>query len=103
MYTPGKVLIGGKGPVRKVALGGDAAVAIQTMWKQPLKRDTLEQTVRRIAELESGQYRDGRAGTGRYRKGSAYRYGTSHRRQQRLAPDRYTQPYGAANPRGMRG
>ena len=52
MYTPGKVLIGGKGPVRKVALGGDAAVAIQTMWKQPLKKDTLEQTVRRIAELE---------------------------------------------------
>ena len=52
MYTSGKVLIGGKGPVRKVALGGDAAVAIQTMWKQPLKKDTLEQTVRRIAELE---------------------------------------------------
>jgi len=52
MYTAEKVRIGGKGPVRTLELGGDAPVALQTMWKQPLREDRLEETVRGIAELE---------------------------------------------------
>ena len=52
MYMADKVRIGGKGPVRRLMLGGDAPVAIQTMWKQPLRSDALEDTVRKIAELE---------------------------------------------------
>ena len=52
MYTAGKVLIGGKGGVRRLELGGDAPIAIQTMWKQPLREDTLQDTVRKITELE---------------------------------------------------
>ena len=52
MYTANKVRIGGKGPVRSLVLGGDAPVTIQTMWKQPLRSDELENTVRKIAELE---------------------------------------------------
>ena len=52
MYMADKVRIGGKGAVRRLMLGGDAPVAIQTMWKQPLRSDALEDTVRKIAELE---------------------------------------------------
>ena len=52
MYTAEKVLIGGKGGVRRLELGGDAPIAIQTMWKQPLREDTLQDTVRKITELE---------------------------------------------------
>ena len=52
MYTAEKVRIGGKGCVRSIELGGDASIAIQTMWKQPLCEDTLQETVRQIAELE---------------------------------------------------
>ena len=52
MYTAEKVRIGGKGCVRSIELGGDAPIAIQTMWKQPLSEDTLQETARKIAELE---------------------------------------------------
>lgn len=52
MYTAEKVRIGGKGGVRSIELGGDAPIAIQTMWKQPLSEDTLQDTVRKITELE---------------------------------------------------
>ena len=52
MYTAEKVRIGGKGCVRSLELGGNAPIAIQTMWKQPLNKDILQETVRRIAELE---------------------------------------------------
>ena len=52
MYTAKKVRIGGKGSVRAIELGGDAPIAIQTMWKQPLSEDTLQETARKIAELE---------------------------------------------------
>ena len=52
MYTAEKVRIGGKGDVRCLELGSNAPIAIQTMWKQPLDEDTLQETVRRIAELE---------------------------------------------------
>ena len=52
MYTADNVRIGGKGQVRSLVLGGDAPIAIQTMWKQPLRSDALEDTVRKIAELE---------------------------------------------------
>ena len=52
MYTAEKVRIGGKGCVRSIDLGGDAPIAIQTMWKQPLRENTLQETVRKIAELE---------------------------------------------------
>ena len=51
MYTAEKVLIGGKGGVRRLELGGDAPIAIQTMWKQPLSEDTLQETARKIAEM----------------------------------------------------
>ena len=52
MYTADNVRIGGKGQVRSLVLGGDAPIAIQTMWKQPLRSNALEDTVRKIAELE---------------------------------------------------
>ena len=52
MYTAEKVRIGGKGCVRSIELGGDAPIAIQTMWKQPLSEDTLQETARKISELE---------------------------------------------------
>ena len=52
MYTAKKVRIGGKGQVRSLELGGDAPIAIQTMWKQPLREETLQETARKIAELE---------------------------------------------------
>ena len=52
MYTAKTVRIGGKGNVRAIELGGDAPIAIQTMWKQPLSEDTLQETARKIAELE---------------------------------------------------
>ena len=52
MYTAEKVRIGGKGGVRSIEHGGDAPIAIQTMWKQPLSEDTLQDTVRKITELE---------------------------------------------------
>ena len=52
MYTAEKVRIGGKGCVRSIELGGDAPIAIQTMLKQPLSEDTLQETARKIAELE---------------------------------------------------
>lgn len=52
MYKADTIRIGGKGLVRSVTLGGDAPIAVQTMWKQPLREDTLAETVRKIAELE---------------------------------------------------
>ena len=52
MYTAKKLRIGGKGAVRSLELGGDAPIPIQTMWKQPLRGDQLQETARKIAELE---------------------------------------------------
>ncbi|MEL3906791.1 MAG: (E)-4-hydroxy-3-methylbut-2-enyl-diphosphate synthase [Treponema sp.] len=47
-----KIIIGGKGGVRTAAIGGDAPVSIQTMWKQPLTAGSLDTVVREIAVLE---------------------------------------------------
>lgn len=47
-----KIIIGGKGGVRTAAIGGDAPVSIQTMWKQPLTAESLDTVVREIAVLE---------------------------------------------------
>lgn len=52
MYKANTIRIGGKGQVRSVELGGNAPIAVQTMWKQPLQEQTLPETVRKIAELE---------------------------------------------------
>ena len=52
IYTATKLRIGGKGQVRSLELGGNAPIALQTMWKQPLREDRLQETVRKIAELE---------------------------------------------------
>ena len=38
--------------MRSLELGGDAPVAVQTMWKQPLHEDKLDGIVREIASLE---------------------------------------------------
>jgi len=39
MYMAEKVRIGGKGGVRSLELGGNAPIAFQIMWKQPLHKD----------------------------------------------------------------
>ena len=46
------IRIGGKGQVRTCFLGGDMPILIQTMWKEPLRSDSLQTIVRKIAVLE---------------------------------------------------
>ncbi|MGP1454211.1 MAG: (E)-4-hydroxy-3-methylbut-2-enyl-diphosphate synthase [Treponema sp.] len=46
------IRIGGKGQVRTCFLGGDMPILIQTMWKEPLRPDSLQAIVRKIATLE---------------------------------------------------
>ncbi|MFA6856979.1 MAG: flavodoxin-dependent (E)-4-hydroxy-3-methylbut-2-enyl-diphosphate synthase [Treponema sp.] len=55
--TTKKVYIGGKGKTKRVAIGGDAPVTVQTMWKEPiagLDNDTEKRTelVKKINSLQ---------------------------------------------------
>ncbi len=49
---PRAIEIGGAGQVRRVPIGGDAPVSIQTMWKAPLIGADLDGIVRTLGELE---------------------------------------------------
>ncbi len=44
--------IGGEGLTRRISLGGDAPIAIQTMWKESLLGADLIEVARKIGELE---------------------------------------------------
>lgn len=48
---PRKITIGGKGRTRSLQIGGNAPVSIQTMWKAPLTKDSLEPVARKMTEL----------------------------------------------------
>ncbi len=39
-------------PVGRIFIGGGAPISVQTMWKRPLKRDTIRQTLEEIQALE---------------------------------------------------
>lgn len=51
-YSAKRLRIGGKKQVKTLDLGGDALPAIQTMWKQPLRAENLEEVAREIGGLE---------------------------------------------------
>lgn len=48
---PRKITIGGKGKTRSIEIGGDAPVSVQTMWKKPLEKDSLQLVARKMTEL----------------------------------------------------
>jgi len=45
------VQIGGFSHIKALPVGGDFPIAVQTMWKEPLREDALQDTARRIARL----------------------------------------------------
>ncbi len=49
---PRAVLFGGSGNTRRITIGGDAPVSIQTMWKEPLVGANLSLIAREIERLE---------------------------------------------------
>lgn len=57
-YTTNKVWIGGSGKTKRIGIGGDAPVSIQTMWKEGItgvlnNRDALFRLVEQIEQLQS--------------------------------------------------
>lgn len=52
-----QVFLGGKGITKRISIGGDSPVTLQTMWKEPIvdipsNPDKLERTLKEIAELQ---------------------------------------------------
>ncbi|MCR5606662.1 MAG: (E)-4-hydroxy-3-methylbut-2-enyl-diphosphate synthase [Treponema sp.] len=55
-YKPRTVFLGGNGNTKRIGIGGDEKVSVQTMWKESilnLTSDSLDDIVRRINILES--------------------------------------------------
>lgn len=57
-YTTNKVWIGGSGKTKRIGIGGDSPISIQTMWKEGITgvlnhRDALFHLVERIEQLHS--------------------------------------------------
>lgn len=50
---PYAVSIGGKGMTRRVTIGGDSPLSIQTMWKSPLTGLNIDEAARKLSSLES--------------------------------------------------
>lgn len=50
--TPREIKIGGKGQVKKLILGGQSQVLLQTMWKEPLIGGSLDKIAKSLTELE---------------------------------------------------
>ena len=48
-----KITIGGQGKTRVLAIGGDAPISVQTMWKSPLRESEIQEYARLLTELES--------------------------------------------------
>lgn len=53
LRTTKKITIGGKGSTKKIEIGGDAPVSIQTMWKESLLGADLQKIAERITGLEA--------------------------------------------------
>lgn len=52
-YVTRKISVGGRGLTRRLEIGGDAPVSIQTMWKSPLSSIDFTEATKTLAELES--------------------------------------------------
>ena len=57
-YTTNKVWIGGSGKTKRIGIGGDSPISIQTMWKEGItgvlcSRDVLFCLVERIEKLQA--------------------------------------------------
>jgi (E)-4-hydroxy-3-methylbut-2-enyl-diphosphate synthase len=50
---PYAVTVGGKGMTRRVTIGGDSPVSIQTMWKAPLAGLNIDEAARRLSSLSA--------------------------------------------------
>ena len=53
MYKSKKITIGGKGITRKLEIGGDAPISIQTMWKESLLESDLKKIALRLEKLNA--------------------------------------------------
>ncbi len=49
---PRTIILGGKEQVKRLKLGGDNPVLLQTMWKEPLTGNNLDDIAKRLAELQ---------------------------------------------------
>ncbi len=49
---PRTIILGGKEQVKRLKLGGDNPVLLQTMWKEPLPGNNLDDIAKRLAELQ---------------------------------------------------
>ncbi len=49
---PRTIILGGKKQVKQLKLGGDNPVLLQTMWKEPLTGNNLDDIAKRLAELQ---------------------------------------------------
>ena len=52
-----KVFLGGKGLTKRISIGGDSPVSLQTMWKDsitdiPFNSEKLEKTLKQINEIQ---------------------------------------------------
>lgn len=53
MYKSKKITIGGNGITRKLEIGGDAPISIQTMWKESLLVSNLDDVASRLEKLQT--------------------------------------------------
>ena len=52
-----KVFLGGKGITKRISIGGDSPVTLQTMWKEsitdiPQNTEKLDETLKQLADLQ---------------------------------------------------